>query len=190
MKGSKMLLPSQPEVSKAAHQGQDPSMHPLSLRVPILPYGTPRTPRAFAHPAWTCRALVGNQEPIMSPRQSHCIPSARTCVTYASTSVPSCLPAVLGWGRLGVGGECLLVPSAGLGAAPMSIHGCWAAPWAVLCMESNLSHFSPLPPQKALEVDRDTGTGSVKIKPLFDWLTVGCKSVIVTGAGEQPPAKS
>lgn len=57
-------------------------------------------------------------------------PCSGTCVT----SVPSCLPSVLGWGRLGVGGGCPLVPSAGLGAAPMSIHECWAAPWAVLCV--------------------------------------------------------
>lgn len=48
-----------------------------------------------------------------------------------------------------------------------STHGCLAAPQgtAHLGLNSALIH-----PQWALGGDRDTGTGSVKIKPLFDWL--------------------
>lgn len=70
------------------------------------------------------------------------------------------------------------VPMAGLRAAPMnppsfhgcSTHGCLAAPQGTtgLGVGSALIH-----PRWALGRDRDTGTGSVKIKPLFDWLDPG-----------------
>lgn len=168
-----MLLPSQPKVSQAARQG--PSMHSLSLCVPILPYGTPRTPRAFAHPAWTCRALVGDEEPVTSPWPPHCIPPARRPVS--PMQVPLCpllSPWCPGLGEAGCGWGVSPCPLGRFG-------GCSNEhPWVLgsslgsaVCGVGGLSPFPPLPTQKAPGGDRDTGTGSVKIKPLFDWLNTG-----------------
>lgn len=150
----------------------------VSLSHPVAP----RTLRACAHPSLDLWGLGGDQEPITSPRQCHHIPPCSgSCVTYASTSVSSPV-SLLSWAREGwvwVGNTPWdTVPMAGLRAAPMnppsfhgcSTHRCLAAPQGTtgLGVGSALIH-----PQWAPGRDRDTGTGSVKIKPLFDWLDPG-----------------
>lgn len=120
-------------------------------------------------------------------------PCSGSPVTYASTSAsPPVSPSVLVWGRLSVGGGAVWrdpspVPTAVLRAPPMSTTlspmgpapmGAWHLPGAVLHLGVGSALIpprlsSPHTPQGTPGGDRDTGTGSVKIKPLFDWLDIG-----------------
>lgn len=144
-------LPSQ-RFPKLHTKAKTPSMHchtSVSCRVPVTPRGTTDPVPA---PAWTVgpqRGPGAHHTPLAVP--SH--PPARGPVS--PMQVPLCPPRV----------PAVLAVRGGPSPCP---HGCSnESPQlpAGLGVGSALTH-----PRWAPEGDRDTGTGSVKIKPLFHWL--------------------
>lgn len=88
-------------------KAKTPSMHShasLSSVPPSCPVAHHGPRGALPTLAWTCGPSVGDEEPVTSPPA---VPSHPPCsgsrVTYASICVPSCVPGVPGWGRLGAG---------------------------------------------------------------------------------------
>lgn len=170
---------------------------------PSCPVAHRGPPRGFAHPSLDLQGVGGGtgDRHVPHPGSAIASPLLRVpCHLCKYLRVPSHVPGVLGWGRLGGRGvwwDPPPVPVAVLGAAPTSPSltpmgaapmGAWQLPGAVLHLGVGSAlipppQLLPTPPQGAPGGDRDAGTGSVKIKPLFDWLDTGYKSVPVGGAG-------
>lgn len=159
----------------------------LALCAPVVPHGTPWTPRGFAYPSLDLQGLGGGPGARhIPPGSAVASPLLGSHVTYASTSVsPPVSPVSQAGGGWMCEGSGQRDPPSGpvavLRASPThphdgcSTHGCLAAPQGSAAFKVGTPALippQPLPPntQRARGGDRDAGTGFVKIKPLFDWL--------------------
>lgn len=193
-----MLQPSQPKVSKAAHQDQDPIYALLRLPVSLCPCCAPwytMDPEGLCPPrSGPMGPQWGTRSPVMCPpQQRHRNSPAQGPLSPMQVPLrPLLCPQCPGLGEAECGwGGCLAAPSPcphGSFAGSSNEHhpvphgcstpGCLAPPRGSAAFGGGLSPyppqtFLPTPLQGAPGGDRDTGTGSVKIKTLFDWLDIG-----------------